>query len=348
MLIDTTVVKSINDCLALCQDSDECLWLTHDTSDGICLLFEDCPDMDTSCETCLSSQRQCPEFDGSIPAYTKLLVIGGYNPDLGGDLSSVEVIDLADSSSTCEAIVDYPGASGGLAVGILNDMVKVCGNYRDSNECYDYDPASQTWSNAAGMLQSRYSPRASFMQDIWLVTGDDDPSSSSTSDMSAGLGFVAGPILPHAMRDHCQLTINSTHVFFAGNGYAYLYDFVAFHWTEIPAMSTLRSYPSCGLLNNPDNGLEAVVAEDETSEIFSFSALSWRDGPEAPGFDYASAVQHGDTFVVVGGNHGIPLDTIYQFDNVNYEWILMSQHLDVARDGYPGVVAVPDSYVSCQ
>ncbi len=49
------------------------------------------------------------------------MVIGGFND---GDLSSVEVIDLENPSSTCSAISDYPISDKGMAVGLLNNIIK--------------------------------------------------------------------------------------------------------------------------------------------------------------------------------------------------------------------------------
>ncbi len=75
----------------------------------------------------------------------------------------------------------------------------------------------------------------------------------------------------------------------------------------------------------------------------------WRTGPSLASFDQASYAQFGDTFVVVGGEDpgDNSIDTIYQFDHINYDWILMDQRLEVPRKNYPGIVAVPDEFVTC-
>ncbi len=161
-----------------------------------------------------------------------------------------------------------------------------------------------------------------------------------------------GPSLPQEMHEHCQLTVNSTHVFFAMpySPSSYLLDWYEETWTELPPTTVGNGNQMCGLINNPENGLEAVIVEDGYSEIFNFNSLAWRDGPTLEPFDQAGFAQVGDTFVLVGGwsyEKQRSLDTIYRFDHLNYEWILMEQHLQIPIQSFPAVVAVPDDFVSC-
>ena len=85
-----------------------------------------------------------------------------------------------------------------------------------------------------------------------------------------------------------------------------------------------------------------------TTEIFSLETLTWRAGPLTPYFNDASAAQLEDTFLVVGGRDGagVYLDTIYEFDNVDYRWTLRSQRLADPMI-FPGVVAVPGEKITC-
>ncbi len=286
----------------------------------------------------------CSTFN-FLAGYTKLMVIGGFND---GDLRSVEVIDLENPSSSCNAISDYPIADKGMAVGLINNIIKSCGSEFDTDSCYDYNPSTNTWSTGIDMLSARQNPRASLIDNVWLVSGD---SYETTTEFWTGSNFEYGPDLPTLMFLHCQLTINSTHVFFAedNNKPAYLLDWTTQSWTELPNMNEDRDWPSCGLINNPENGLEVVIVEDGTTEIFNLNDLTWRSGPSVTEFDEGSYAQIGDTFVVVGGQdyYGDALDTIYKFDHLNYEWILLDQRLQTPRESYPGVVAVPDEFVTC-
>ncbi len=288
----------------------------------------------------------------NISGYIKLIVIGGEN---NGFLSSVEVIDLENPSNTCNFIADYPVEDSSMAVGIIDGLIKSCGGEYDTDDCYDYNPATNSWITSASLIIERYRPRSSFIDGIWLISGDGPNGEDDrlTTEMWTGPGFELGPSTPIEMFSHCQLTVNSTHVFFADThdtGDAFLLDWKEETWTELPSMSVIRDYMSCGLINNPENGIEVVIVEFGVTEIFNFRDEEWKTGPTiVESFDHAGYAQTGDTFVVVGGNNylGQTLDTIYKFDHINYDWILMSQRLQVPRDYYPGVVAVPDDFVAC-
>ncbi len=266
----------------------------------------------------------------------------------------MEVIDLTGTSS-CDPLNSYPIDQYGMVAGVVDGFIKACGDCdQGSSACYDYDPIATTWSSGDSMLYERTCPRASVIDDMWLVSGDniysdDDP---LTSEMwSASRHFVEGPELPHEMSFHCQLTINSTHVFFGDDdqGATFLLDWYKQAWTQLDSPSMERPYGYCGLINNPENGLEIVSVDLESSMIFNINSLSWREGPKPPHAFMGGYGQTGDTFVIVGGSNaiGVVLDTIYEFDHVNYQWILKSQHLETPRERYPGVVAVPDNFVNC-
>ncbi len=287
----------------------------------------------------------------NIAGYTKLIVIGGFNY-VNGYLSSVEVIDLENPSNTCNMIADYPMVDTGMTVGLIDSLIKSCGNHYDTDVCYDYNPVTNSWITSASLINQRYYPKSSFIDGVWLVSGDGTPSDTSlTTEMWTGTGFEPGPTLPIPMYIPCQLTINSTHVFFADTvdtGNAFLLDWNEETWTFLPPMTVNRYYMSCGLINNPENGIEAVIVQDGVTEIFNFRDEEWKTGPTVESFVFAGYAQLGDTFVVVGGHDDSgPLNTIYKFDHINYNWILMSQQLRLPRDEYPGVVAVPDDFVTC-
>ncbi len=112
--------------------------------------------------------------------------------------------------------------------------------------------------------------------------------------------------------------------------------------------TAVRSRPSCGLINSPDNGREIVFAEYGASEIFSLRSLSWSEGPEAPFFHSAGTAQLDDSFVIVGGWDGTNYtDTLYAFDEVGYGWVQLPQRLRTARE-MPGVIALSaDIGINC-
>ncbi len=290
----------------------------------------------------------------NIAGYTKLIVIGGYNAELDRVLSIVEVIDMENPTNTCNQITDYPVRAAGMTVGIIDVQLKSCGDDVFGDDCYDYNPATNSWNTSVSLINGRNRPRSSFIDGIWLVSGGDDYDTQLTTEMWTGTGFEPGPSVPTPLHYHCQLTINSTHVFFADTYYtgnAYLLNWYEQTWTVLPPMTVdIHGLMSCGLINNPENGIEVVIVEDGVTEIFNFRKEEWRIiSPSIESFGYAGYAQIGDTFVVVGGQNDAhyTIDTIYKFDQINYEWILMSQRLQVPRTHYPGVVAVPDEFVTC-
>ncbi len=242
-----------------------------------------------------------------------------------------------------------------MTVGIIDGLIKACGSDFDIDNCYDYNPETNKWNSSASLINARLRPRSSFIDGIWLVSGDDTGilEASSTTEMYTGTGFDLGPSLPTEMYSHCQLTINSTHIFFVDtltSGNAFLLDWFKQTWSELPPITTDGGYMSCGLINNPENGIEAVIVKDGVTEIFNFGDEAWRMGPTVESFDHAGYAQIGDTFVLAGGysfDESEVSDKIYKFDNINYDWILMSQRLEVPRNYYPGVVAAPDDFVKC-
>jgi len=64
-----------------------------------------------------------------------------------------------------------------------------------------------------------------------------------------------GPKLPYKKTTHCQITINSTHVFFgAGGKETFLLNFPAKEWHLMKNMPVPLFLPACGLLNNSTIG----------------------------------------------------------------------------------------------
>ncbi len=273
---------------------------------------------------------------------------------VGGEyLSSVEVVSLDNQTSTCTPVSDYPVGDFGMAVGIVDGLVKSCGSFLDSENCYDYDPIRNIWTKSVDMLIKRDLPSSSFIDGVWLVSGDDEEVGDFplTSEIWTGSEFIEGPDLPARPYGHCQLTINSTHIFFYNHdGTAYLFDWFEEEWTELPGNNQINYWPGCGLIKNPINGVEIVVDDGFYTNIFNFNAMHWKEGPNKPGdIDRAGTAQLKDTFVMVGGGNQAfsAVDTILLFDHINYEWIMLDQRLQIPRGNFPGVVAVPDGFLSC-
>ncbi len=280
-----------------------------------------------------------------LSAYTKLVILGGQN--YYTPVHHVEGFDLTSNETSCAPLSNFPGSRGGMAVGVIDGLIKSCGHDDDYRECFDFDPVTNMWTKSESLLYPRDNARASFIDGKWLVSGDD-----ATTEMWTDNHFVRGPDLPFAMTAHCQLTVNSTHVYFVNfnDRPAFLLDWQTQTFTEMPPYNDDRYAISCGLINNPENGPEVVVASKGTSEIFNFESLTWRVGPDTVYSQYAGYAQVGDTFVMIGGldgdARGKSVNDVHMFDHLNYEWAYMGD-MEVGRQDYPGVVAVPDDFVSC-
>ncbi len=88
--------------------------------------------------------------------------------------------------------------------------------------------------------------------------------------------------MPISTRFHCQVTLNSTHIFMsdvASTGNTYLLDWDKQEWTQLDATTDdVYNYGPCGLVTTEDRGQEVVVTAGGKTGIFSVEALQWRTG----------------------------------------------------------------------
>ncbi len=278
--------------------------------------------------------------------------MAGYGSD--DWIDNVEVIDLADPTSSCEPIENYPLLADRMAVGFVDGVVKSCGGYVGNGNnihlCYDYDPSTNTWESSPDLNYERYHAGSSIIAARWLVTGDNYNDVASTTELWTGTEFVQSIDLPEYMYGHCQVTINSTHVFFGDceDKTAYILDWNMQEWTQLGNMTYERHMCGCGLIHNDIQGDEVVITAEGTSEIFNFGTMSWRAGPNMTDeYGFASA-QLKDTFALVGGyaGDGQYSAKVFVFDQNNYEFVLSEQRLQQRR-AYGAAVAVPDEIVNC-
>jgi hypothetical protein len=166
----------------------------------------------------------------SLPArsdLTKVVVVGGYN---GAYLRSVQVLDFASPDKSCASLPPYPlSMCCGTATFYKGELL-VCGGEIDgpvpSDKCFKLSPDLTSWVE---ILPLPNGPRevmsSSQIDGKWLISGGYYVSSQTTSLIYDDGQFIVGPRLPFPMKDHCQLTINSTHVFIGGTaGKAFLLD----------------------------------------------------------------------------------------------------------------------------
>ena len=185
------------------------------------------------------------------------------------------------------------------------------------------------------------------------------------------------PDLPAPVVDHCMVLVNSTTVMIIGGiqhesaecpagAKTFYFNSENGNWTKGPKLLNSRYLHSCGKLQEDigSSQYSVVVAGGydgplisfgnktyfmSSVEILDFGSSAWRTGPSLPfGISGASMVE--DLFggvVLIGGNNGECLDTLYQLSHANSEWILMPQKLKVARQ-WATAFFVRDEITNCK
>ncbi len=159
------------------------------------------------------------------------------------------------------------------------------------------------------------------------------------------------------MEAHCQVTLNSTHIFIADSlitRSAYLLNWDDFSWTAVESLALARLIASCGLVHGESRGQEVVVAGDGTSEIFSLETLTWRTGPVLDPTSYSFSAQLQTTFLYLGGfykgedyiDYDSVIESIYRYNPDDHSWQLLSQQLQQDR-AEAAAVGVPNDFVNC-
>ena len=103
----------------------------------------------------------------------------------------------------------------------------------------------------------------------------------TSTEIWDGRSFTPGPELPVPMSSHCQVTINSTHIFVAdiwNTLNVYLLNWETKEWEHLPVLTRRYNVGTCGVYMSEDNGMEIVIVGDGTSDIYTVDTLVWREG----------------------------------------------------------------------
>ena len=89
-----------------------------------------------------------------------LLTTGRLNEPNGADSAASQVVNILDSSSTCQNIPDYPVAVHLAGGGIVDNVPIVCGGYSDDHgrqaDCYKLDRDTIQWTLLTDALPVNY------------------------------------------------------------------------------------------------------------------------------------------------------------------------------------------------
>jgi len=284
-----------------------------------------------------------------------VLVIGGKG--WFGLTSLVEVIDTSDNGKECAKIPDFPIPAQDMMASFYQNKVIACGGEIADTPiptCFVMDE-SLIWQPIEPLPYSLSRAASSNIADIWWITGGrNDLEIPETSTLIFdGIEFQEGPFLPVWKNDHCQVTVNDTHVFFTeGQSQdTFMFDWETQEWTFLESIPTDRPLAACGMINNPDIGPEILVVttRDFSTYIFNLANQQWRQGPPCPVYlEHPSYATLEDGLLVAGGSNFTEVypKMIYKFSSASYEWSIFDDEFEVARDSGVGV-AVSEEFLRC-
>ena len=293
--------------------------------------------------TTTSSTEKSTSLPPPPPSKYRLMIVGGV--DGGGNrMSDVEMISPTKNDSNCEKPASYPYNVIEMVSETYNGNSLVCGGVSDGNDASTdcYQCIQNTWYTGPDRLSFfRYRSSSVHLNDgkIWIFGGDGNAGESETSEILNEKGkFELGPVLPEPMQSHCSAAINSTHVFFAGNGFdpqtqAYIVDTTKepFHFFELPSMNYKRFGAACSVVVDPLHPddyryTKLMVAGGDpqsysTTEMYSFMDNAWVQGPALlRGFRFGGYINYPDhinSFLLIGGKDNT---NIYRTDMMWYNY----------------------------
>ena len=304
----------------------------------------------------------------SSTSLTKLFVAGGYNIELGGDVTSVEVIDLSGQGLTCTAPSGLPQPNRGMSslkTPAGNPLSCGGGAYQYEKKCNEYIPATDSWEEAPDLLGERFhSPTAVISGGrYWVVSSNDDDYDAS-SEIYDGTGFSFGPdiIMDTHAYTPCLARIDDDRTFYADLA-AYIFDWrtMTFHPVASPMLRRM-SRAHCGLARDSAGREMIVVAGGVDVDlgrvirevmILDLETMTWRESSESlpARRQWGSVVPYGeDTFLVVGGNRGEDPEAAYESDVLVFNpdseaWEVVAA-IEVKRESVYAAM-VDDSVVNC-
>ena len=225
--MDEIESNSYEACLQYCESYPECKWFSYNKNFQLCLLFENCQELDEDLADFVSGQVNCqPPLDIS-----KILIAGGSS-------STVEVYDM-ETGHTCSSLPNFPNKYGGFGNFITDTIFMMCGGY-DNYYCYYMDTSDPNPAFIQGPELNRSYSHAIRLKNssLWIIG-----SGKKETEIVSLTEAINGPALPKEFRGPCILQFDeSTMAIFDGEDFL-LYNFESKKWSEGPSKPT-KSYSS--------------------------------------------------------------------------------------------------------
>jgi len=179
------------------------------------------------------------------------------------DLSEIETIDISGRNEQCSPIPNYPlGVHGSVAV-YDKGLVTVCGGYNAelfyTDRCFQLKSPSDSWREIKSLPIPSSESKGSLIDGKWFISGGQDDPDVGTQTLIFDIEekeYTLGPKMPDSKTAHCQVTVNATHVFFAGStNLTYFLNWQTQEWIFVEDMPRTITFGAFGLLNNPAYGL---------------------------------------------------------------------------------------------
>ncbi len=214
----------------------------------------------------------------SVLANGTILFVGNADVSIATSTNSTELFDPISATFSAAATMKVPRGSGQAQVSLANGKVLVCGGLSELANQYGvffastalseseiYDPAANTWANAASMNSARSGHTLTLLQN---------------GNVLAAGGVDAG-----------------------GNALntAEIYDPAANSWTAVANLTTARSEHTATLLN--DGTVLVTGGYDNSAEVYNVTANTWTAAGtmQAYGTGYTTTLLSNGKVLVTGG-----------------------------------------------
>ena len=220
-----------------------------------------------------------------------MVALGQANPEYGGnEQDACEVINMADSTSSCNNLPDYP-LSLRLSTGqVVNSIPIIAGGYKGGSvsNIYKFDKQSNSWLSLGNLVTPRCLHSSTILNGaLWIIGGHGGNYLKSTELVHPNGTITSGPDLPTFRARHCSVQLEDGKIIIIGGS---------------------------------SNGKGTTIYDPETS--------TYTDGPDML-FDHENfgcahfySQKHGERPVVLsaGGDYGGSKAEIYDYTLENGTW----------------------------